>query len=104
MEPPTRFLFRWGHPTGVDPQPANSILVEFSLVADGSERTRLRVVESGIDLLAWPDDEKVRYAHEHRAGWMTFMDRLAGLWAGPREGMTIGSSTSSRAARPACGG
>jgi hypothetical protein len=57
------------------------LLVEFTLVAEGSERTRLRVVESGLDLLAWPDAEKERYAEEHNGGWATFLGRLAGLLA-----------------------
>jgi hypothetical protein len=42
----------------------------------------LRVVESGLELLPWPDAEKDRYAEEHNGGWPTFMDRLAALLAG----------------------
>ncbi len=60
----------------------NSMLVEFTLVSEGSERTRLWVAESGLDVIAWSDDDKVRYAEEHRDGWSNFMDRLAGLLAG----------------------
>ena len=63
------------------PSRGNSLLVEFTLAAEGSERTRLRVVESGLDLLAWPDAEKERYAEEHNGGWATFLGRLAGLLA-----------------------
>jgi hypothetical protein len=37
------------------------------------------VVESGHELLAWPDDEKKRYADEHRDGWGEFLDRLTTL-------------------------
>jgi uncharacterized protein YndB with AHSA1/START domain len=44
-------------------------------------RTRLRVVESGHELLAWPDAEKERYAGEHRGGWAESLDRLASLLA-----------------------
>ena len=45
------------------------------------ERTRLRVVESGHELLAWTDAEKERYAEEHNGGWADFLGRLAGLYA-----------------------
>jgi hypothetical protein len=37
------------------------------------------VVESGHELLAWPDAEKQRYADEHRDGWVEYLDRLAML-------------------------
>jgi len=81
VDPPTRFSFRWNHPAGEEPVAGNSMLVEFTLEPDGSERTRLKVVESGLDLRAWPDAEKDRYAEEHRGGWATFTDRLARLLA-----------------------
>jgi uncharacterized protein YndB with AHSA1/START domain len=55
----------------------NSMLVEFTLTPEGAERTRLRVVESGHELRAWPDEEKQRYAAEHLHGWGDFLDRLA---------------------------
>ncbi len=80
VEPPTRFAFRWNHPAGEDPAPGNSLRVEFTLLAEHG-RTRLKVVESGLDLLGWPEEEKQRYAEEHNGGWATFLDRLAGLLA-----------------------
>jgi hypothetical protein len=46
----------------------NSMLVEFTLTPEGDERTRLRVAESGHELLDWPDAEKQRYADEHQEG------------------------------------
>jgi uncharacterized protein YndB with AHSA1/START domain len=55
----------------------NSMLVEFTLTPEGSERTRLRVSESGHELLAWPDADKQRYADEHWGGWAEYLDRLA---------------------------
>jgi uncharacterized protein YndB with AHSA1/START domain len=79
VEPPIRFSFRWNHPDGETPAPDNSLLVEFTLTSEGSERTLLRVAESGLDLLTWPDAEKVRYADEHNGGWADFLDRLARL-------------------------
>ena len=57
------------------------MLVEFTLTPVGAERTRLRVVESGHELLAWPDAEKERYADEHRDGWVEYLDRLADVLA-----------------------
>jgi uncharacterized protein YndB with AHSA1/START domain len=78
VEPPTRFSFRWNHPAGEEPVPGNSVLVEFTLVGDG-ERTRLRVVESGLEPLPWPEADKQRYADEHTEGWGKFLDRLAGV-------------------------
>jgi len=80
LEPPTLFSFRWNHPAGEEPAAGNSILVEFRLVGEG-ERTRLRVVESGLELLVWPVGDKERFADEHRGGWAMFMDRLARLLA-----------------------
>jgi uncharacterized protein YndB with AHSA1/START domain len=80
VDPPTRFSFRWNHPAGEDPADGNSLLVEFILDGEG-ERTRLRVVESGLGLLAWPDAEKQRYADEHTAGWGDFLGRLTRLLA-----------------------
>jgi len=85
VEPPTRFSFRWNHPAGEEPAAGNSTLVEFRLVGEG-ERTRLRVLESGLELLAWPAGDKERFAEEHRGGWAMFMDHLARLLAErPRE-------------------
>jgi uncharacterized protein YndB with AHSA1/START domain len=81
VDPPTRFSFRWNHPRGEEPVAGNSMLVEFTLTPEGDEQTRLRVVESGHELCAWPDAEKERYAEEHREGWAEFLDRLAVLVA-----------------------
>jgi uncharacterized protein YndB with AHSA1/START domain len=81
VEPPIRFSFRWNHPQGEDPAAGNSLLVEFTLVPESGEQTRLRVVESGLELLPWPNDEKDRYAEEHNGGWRTYMDRLAVMLA-----------------------
>jgi uncharacterized protein YndB with AHSA1/START domain len=61
----------------------NSLLVDFTLTPEGNERTRLRVSESGHELLAWPDAEKERYAGEHRDGWAEYLNRLASVLAKP---------------------
>jgi len=81
VDPPTRFSFRWNHPRGEEPVAGNSTLVEFTLTREGDEQTRLRVVESGHELCAWPDAARERYAEEHREGWVEFLDRLAVLVA-----------------------
>jgi uncharacterized protein YndB with AHSA1/START domain len=81
VDPPTRFSFRWNYPLGEEPAAGNSMLVEFTLTPEGGERTRLRVTESGHELLAWPDAEKQRYADEHLAGWAEYLDALATLAA-----------------------
>jgi uncharacterized protein YndB with AHSA1/START domain len=64
----------------------NSMLVEFTLTPEGDERTRLRVSERGHELLAWPDEEKQRYADEHRGGWAEYLDRLAQILAKRQSG------------------
>jgi uncharacterized protein YndB with AHSA1/START domain len=84
VDPPNRFSFRWNHPSGEQPIAGNSLLVDFTLSALGPERTHLRVVESGLELLAWPDAEKDRYAEEHNGGWANYLERLAGLFVGRR--------------------
>ncbi len=81
VEPPERFSFRWCHPDGDAPEPGNSVLVEFTLAAEGAERTRLRVTETGLDALDWADEDKARYAQEHRDGWAEFFGRLEDLFA-----------------------
>ena len=80
VEPPTRFSFRWNSPAGEEATAANSLLVEFTLADEGG-RTHLRVVESGLGRLPWPEVDKQRYAEEHNGGWGTFLDRLARLLA-----------------------
>jgi uncharacterized protein YndB with AHSA1/START domain len=81
VDPPARFSFRWNHPRGEEPAAGNSMLVEFTLTAEGDGRTRLRVTESGHELLSWPDAEKQRYAGDHQGGWAGYLGRLAALVA-----------------------
>jgi uncharacterized protein YndB with AHSA1/START domain len=83
LDPPHRFGFRWGHPDGEAPVPANSVLVEFTLTPEGDERTRLRVAETGLDAVGWSDDEKARYVDDHRTGWDHHLGRLVDLYATP---------------------
>jgi uncharacterized protein YndB with AHSA1/START domain len=78
---PHLFSYRWVYPPGERASEANSTLVTFTLTADGDERTRLRVVESGLDQLDLADDEKQRFLDEHRHGWQVQGDRLQELFA-----------------------
>jgi uncharacterized protein YndB with AHSA1/START domain len=83
VDPPRRFAFRWGRPRSGTPEPAEAILVDFTLSPEGAERTRLRVVETGLDRVDWPDDEKSRYADDHRRGWDEKLGALAALLGPP---------------------
>jgi uncharacterized protein YndB with AHSA1/START domain len=79
VDPPTRFSFRWNHPLEEEPVASNSMLVEFTLTPEGDGRTRLRVTERDVELRDWPDEEKQRYADDHRGGWAALLARLATL-------------------------
>jgi uncharacterized protein YndB with AHSA1/START domain len=83
VEEPSTFAFRWNRTQDPDPDPAleNSVLVEFTLTAKGPERTHLRVVETGLEPLPWPDGEKRSYVEDHRGGWVQCFTRLAALFA-----------------------
>ena len=45
------------------------------------------MVESGFQRLAWPEEDKARYAGENADGWVRELDQLsdyaAGLGSGP---------------------
>ena len=77
VDPPRFFSYRWARPLGVDVQPGNSTLVEFTLTAEGDE-TRLRVVESGFRTLSGSDEEREKYAAENTGGWKAELAELAG--------------------------
>ena len=81
VDPPRLFSFRWGHPEGEIPVAGNSVLVEFTLSAESSDRTRLRVEETGLESISWPEDEKERYVEDHRHGWAFHLGRLEDLFA-----------------------
>jgi uncharacterized protein YndB with AHSA1/START domain len=80
VDEPSRFAFWWNRPQDDDPTPENSVLVEFTLTATGPERTNLRVVETGVEGLAWPDGDKESYAEDHRGGWVQCFTRLGALF------------------------
>jgi uncharacterized protein YndB with AHSA1/START domain len=80
-EPPHRFAFRWDYPDGEQPTEANSLLVEFTLLAEG-DGTRLRVTESGFAALRRPDQDKADYYQAHDKGWEVHLASLQGYVAG----------------------
>jgi uncharacterized protein YndB with AHSA1/START domain len=69
IDAPHRFAFRWVHPEGETPREGNSTLVEFTVAAEGDGRTRLRVVESGLDALDWDPERKAEFRDDHDRGW-----------------------------------
>ena len=75
VEPPRRLTYRWFHPVDEDPRPGNSTLVEFTLSEEGPN-TRLRVVETGIQLMPWPEGEKDEFTDSHGKGWGRHLRRL----------------------------
>ena len=79
VDPPSRLSFRWNHQPGEDPAPGNSMLVEFTLTAEGPGRTRVRVTETGHQQMPWPPAEQQRYADEHTEGWGDFLAQLAAV-------------------------
>jgi len=81
VEPHRLYSFRWCYPSEVSATPANSVLVTFTLASDGAERTRLRVEETGLEDVDWPDDEKDTYVESHQDGWQTRGEILRLLFA-----------------------
>ena len=81
VDPPHRFAFRWLRREDNEPGDGTSTLVEFVLAAEGSG-TRLRVVESGFQRLAWPEEDKARYAGENADGWVHELNQLCDYAAG----------------------
>jgi uncharacterized protein YndB with AHSA1/START domain len=74
-EPFRRFSFRWNHPQGAEADQGNSALVELSLIEEPGG-TRLRVLESGIDLVTHEEESQVRYVEEHEHGWGRHLGEL----------------------------
>jgi uncharacterized protein YndB with AHSA1/START domain len=79
-ERPHRFSFRWCAPPGEPAAAGNSTLVTFTLAATGDARTRLRVVESGLDEVDWPEPDKEKFVAEHSQGWRERGDALRALF------------------------
>jgi uncharacterized protein YndB with AHSA1/START domain len=80
VDPPHRFAFRWCAPPGEAADAGNSTLVTFTLTATADERTQLRVVESGLDDLDWPEADKQKFFDDHGDGWHERGDALRDLF------------------------
>ena len=81
VDPPRTFAFRWVRREHTDPGAGSSTLVVLTLSPEDGA-TRLRVVESGFPELAWPPDERARYADENAAGWAVELEQLRTYAAG----------------------
>jgi uncharacterized protein YndB with AHSA1/START domain len=78
VEPTRLFAFRWApfkDPGGVDPTESNSTLVEFTLSAEG-DGTRLRVVESGFEMLDCSEEQRGRNLDGNTEGWRAELGEL----------------------------
>lgn len=77
VNPPHAFAFRWEYANGSRPTPTNSTLVEFTLRSH-ADKTLLRVVETGFDLVDWKDGKNT-VVDDHTAGWETCLAQLHDL-------------------------
>jgi uncharacterized protein YndB with AHSA1/START domain len=78
VEPTRIFAFRWApfkDPGGLDPTDGNSTRVEFTLSAEG-DGTRLRVVESGFEMLDSSKEQRARNLEGNTEGWRMELDEL----------------------------
>lgn len=78
VEPPHRVSYRWvaTRESRAEPTPANSTLIEFTLVAEG-DGTRVAVVESGFDALQVDAEERTAALASHTSGWEAELGELA---------------------------
>jgi hypothetical protein len=60
---------------GVEAREGHSLLVEFTLTPEG-DHTRLKVVESGLLAMDWPEEQKTAYARDHARGWEIHLGSL----------------------------
>lgn len=75
VEPPHVFAFRGALLGHAEVRADNSTVVEFTLTPEDGQ-TRLRVVESGFDTLALPEDRAREQAEGNVEGWRIKMDEL----------------------------
>ncbi|MEV5965682.1 SRPBCC domain-containing protein [Kribbella sp. NPDC051952] len=75
VEPGRRFVYRYAVVPGVEPTPANSNQVEFTLTPE-AEGTRLQLVESGFEL---PEAERTEHAAQAEQAWDGSLAALAEL-------------------------
>lgn len=83
VDEPTRFAFRWSAPEGEAPTAGNTVLVTFTLAAEGPTSTRLRVEETGVADLGWTADAAAAYARDHNEGWAHHLGRIGDVLGSP---------------------
>ncbi|MGZ8749639.1 MAG: SRPBCC domain-containing protein [Pseudonocardia sp.] len=77
VEEPTLFSFRWALEPGLEPEPGEETLVEFTLVEKG-DGTLLRVVESGFSKLDRPAEKQEWHRERNVDGWRQVLEAVAG--------------------------
>lgn len=75
VQPPERFSFRWLQPAGEAASERNSMLVEFAFSAEG-DKTRIRVTETGLSEINWPEEQKASYVSQSSNGWPIHLAHL----------------------------
>ncbi|MFC8824124.1 SRPBCC domain-containing protein [Streptomyces sp. NPDC057137] len=74
VEPPTYLAYRWASAfPGQELRENNSTLVEFTLIPEG-DATRLRVVESGFEVLAGSEELRSQAVKDNTGGWPQVLD------------------------------
>lgn len=68
VDKPHRFVWRWGSQNSEKLTPANSTLVEFTLLAIPTG-TRLRIVDSGFTSLNIPAEQQASKHADNTSGW-----------------------------------
>lgn len=80
VEPPHVFSFRGALIGHTEVRPDNSTVVTFALTPEDG-KTRLRVVESGFNMLALPPEEALKQAEGNVEGWRIKTAELADYMA-----------------------
>jgi uncharacterized protein YndB with AHSA1/START domain len=81
LRAPTRFSFRWTHPTGAPATEGNSLLVTFDLEPHGAG-TLVRFRETGFRERGWEAAVLEATYRDHVAGWDHFLPRLVSYAGG----------------------
>ena len=76
VDEPALFSFRWSIEPGVEPEPGEETLVEFTLTPEG-DGTRLKVVESGFSKLDRPAEKQEWHRERNVDGWRQVLEAAA---------------------------
>ncbi|SDN66402.1 SRPBCC family protein [Allokutzneria albata] len=75
VEPTSRLVYRWSSEDGAEVTDGNSTRVEYSLAAEGAG-TRLRLVETGFDALAYEPEVRAAKHADNVGGWRAELGEL----------------------------